>query len=102
KVRKGMEVQTADEITLGTITAVWRGVDPLDPATSADDERCSRLEVRRPDGALYIPYGAIGGIAGRSVILTMTAEHVYERPWRYRPAWLPPVGRVEPVPQWGS
>ena len=24
KVRKGMEVQTADEITLGTIAAVWR------------------------------------------------------------------------------
>jgi hypothetical protein len=102
KVRKGMEVQTADEITLGRITKVWRGVDPVDPATPADDERCSRLEVRQPDGPLYIPYGAIGGIAGRSVILTITAEQVHERPWRYRPAWLPPAGRPEPVPQWGS
>jgi hypothetical protein len=102
KVRKGMEVQTADEITLGRITAVWRGVDPVDPATPANDERCSRLEVQRPDGPLYVPYGAIGGIAGRSVVLTMTAEQVYERPWRYRPAWLPPTGRPEPMPQWGS
>jgi hypothetical protein len=102
KVRKGMEVQTADETTLGTITAVWRGVDPVDPATPADDERCSRLEVRGPDGPLYIPYGAIGGIAGRSVILSVTAAQAQTRPWRYRPAWLPPAGRPQPVPQWAS
>ena len=36
KVRKGMEVQTADEITLGRITDVWRGVDPLDGTTPAE------------------------------------------------------------------
>src|SRR5438132_10742665 len=63
RVRKGMEVQTADEVTLGTITTVWRGVDPVDATTPADDEQCSCLEVRWPDGPLYIPYSALGGVA---------------------------------------
>jgi hypothetical protein len=53
QIRPGMEVKTADGITLGTIAEVWVGSDPVDSATRWDDEVCSRLEVQQPLGRLY-------------------------------------------------
>lgn len=98
----GMLVQTVDEFTLGPIAVVWRGVDPDAPWVRADEAVCSRLEVRQPGGPVYVPYGAIGGVAGDRVILNVSASEADQRPWRYRPAWLPPPGRPQPVPPWAS
>jgi hypothetical protein len=63
---------------------------------------CSRVEVRSADGPLYLPYDAVDGVVWGAVGLTLTAGEVRARPWRYRPDWLPPRGRPEPVPSWAS
>ena len=88
QIRPGMEVQTADGITLGKIAEVWVGRDPVDSATPWDDEVCSRLEVHHGRGRLYIPYSAIAGVSGATVSLNVEAAAVHMRPWRQPPAWI--------------
>jgi hypothetical protein len=102
RVRAALPVHTRDAVLLGPVTAVWRGTDPPDEGVAADEEVCSRVEVRSPDGPLYIPYDALGGVVDGAVVLTLSAAEVRARPWSYRPDWLPPRGRPEPVPSWAS
>jgi hypothetical protein len=85
--RVGMQVITNEGVVLGTITAVWRGVDATDGATHEDT-----LGVQRTDGddagLLYIPSGAIARLSDKGAILTVGEAQVGPRGWRFRPTWL--------------
>jgi hypothetical protein len=82
-----MQVITNEGSVLGTITAVWRGVDATDGAAHEDT-----LGVQRPEGddtgLLYIPSGAIARLSDKGAILTVDGAQVGPRGWRFRPAWL--------------
>ncbi|HEX6289500.1 MAG TPA: hypothetical protein VFZ66_09935 [Herpetosiphonaceae bacterium] len=91
QIRKGMEVRTEDNSSLGTVAHVWLGVDPSSSSQHCDEETCSRLEVHLPHrgGARYIPYGAISDVSGKIVRLNVTAAQANEKLWHRRPDWLP-------------
>jgi hypothetical protein len=115
QVSRGMEVRSADGVTVGRVAAIWYGVDPKDPAAPPDASVCSRVEVQRATtrGAgnlvaramrwlhasptppsLYIPCTAIAAVAGRSIILTISAETMDTQEWDVKPPWIPAPGRT--------
>ena len=96
QIERGMAVHSADGIRLGTIHAVWYGTDPRDSSGRCDEEVCSRLEIRHPNGRTYIPYNAIASVNGAVVTLKLDAATVAEKNWAHRPAlscvcfWIEP------------
>ena len=88
QVRPGMELHTADGSTLGKVTEVWIGTDPMTSTAWCDEEVCSRLEVHHRGGTLYIPYNAIAGVSGGSVTLKVDAAAVNEKGWYRKPLWI--------------
>ena len=91
RVRKGMEVHTADGQKLGKVAEVWLGTDPTASNPLCDEELCSRLEVQSGGlfkrTSLYVPYSAIAGVAADHVTLNVDAATVRERPWNQKPRW---------------
>ncbi len=92
RVRKGMEVHTADGQTLGKVAKVWLGTDPTAANPRCDEEICSRLEVtsggffkRR---VLYVPANTLANVTADRVILSLDAATVNERDWVQRPRWM--------------
>ncbi len=92
RVRKGMEVHTADGQTLGKVAKVWLGTDPTAATPRCDEEICSRLEVtsggffkRR---VLYVPSNTLANVTADRVILGLDAAMVNERDWVQRPRWM--------------
>ena len=91
RVRPGMAVRTADGHTLGKVTQIWYGSDPIPTQPYCDDEVCSRLEVqpggfgRRP---VYVPYSAVLDVTARRVILQVDAASVNQQAWHRQPAWI--------------
>ena len=94
-IHLGMEVVSAYGRPIGTITAIWRGQDPLEPGAPCDLERCSRLQLQYRAAPLYIPYSAIAAVCDGRVRLTVETTQATRGPWQYRPEWLP---LVEPPP----
>ena len=92
RVRKGMQVLTADGQKLGKVTEVWLGTDPTATNPRCDEEICSRLEVHQGGlfkrSVLYIPYSAIADVAADQVTLNVGAETVNERAWNQKPHWV--------------
>ncbi len=91
QVRKGMQVTTADGVTLGKVKEIWYGTDPTEKEPRCDEEVCSRLEVQRGlvrREVFYIPYNAIADETGKQVTLNVDAATVNERPWTQRPRWI--------------
>ena len=91
RIRKGMEVNTADGQKLGKVAEVWAGTDPTASNPRCDEEICSRLEVHG-GGFLsrtvrYIPYNAIAVVADK-VTLNVDAATVDERAWNAPPRWV--------------
>ncbi len=90
RIRKGMEVTTADGQKLGKVAEVWAGTDPTASNPRCDEEICSRLEVH--GGGVfsrkvrYIPYNAIADVTDK-VTLNVDAATVDERAWNARPRW---------------
>ena len=100
QIRKGMEIHTADGHTLGKVTEIWYGTDPTANNARGDEDLCSRLEVHRGfvgRAALYIPSTAIASVSSNSVVLTVDAATVDERPWHEKPHWIP-IGKA-PIPK---
>ena len=92
QVRKGMMVKTADGVNLGKVAMVWLGSDPSAGSPRCDEAVCSRLEVRRGFFAQhvhYIPYTALGDIAGKTVTLSVDQSIVEEKGWQTKPQWIP-------------
>ena len=88
QLHAGMEDRTLDGVSLGRIAQLWYGRDPADSTEQCDEDVCSRLEVHRESGALYIPYSAIGGVGTESVTLRMDAATVEAQPWTQKPRWM--------------
>ncbi len=92
RVRKGMEVHTADGQKLGKVAEVWLGTDPTATHPRCDEELCSRLEVHSGGvlkrSVLYVPYNAIGAVSPNEVTLTVDAATVNSHDWVQRPRWL--------------
>ncbi len=91
QVRQGMQVHTADGVTLGKIREIWYGTDPTERDPRCDEEVCSRLEVHHGvlhREVLYIPYNAIADVSGTQVTLNVDAATVREHPWHQRPRWI--------------
>jgi hypothetical protein len=88
RIRKGMEVRTSDGTSLGKIRQVWCGSDPISTTQLCDDEVCSRLEVYRRRGRMYVPYSAVADVSGKCVTLNVETEGVPEMHWDHRPAWI--------------
>ncbi len=92
RVRKGMEVHTADGQKLGKIAYVWVGSDPSSSTARCDEEVCSRIEVHRglfAPRVLYLPYNVIGQVSGKHVMLNVDANTLNEKDWGRRPQWIP-------------
>jgi uncharacterized protein YrrD len=91
RIRKGMEVHTADGQSLGKVVEVYLGTDPTASHPLCDEELCSRLEVQ--SGGLfkrrtvYVPYSAIADVGTDRVTLKIDAAAVSERPWNQKPRW---------------
>lgn len=92
-IRNGMQVQTEDGRSLGTVAHVWFGTDPTGNQP-CDEDQCSRLEVHFPygGGACYIPYPAIAAVSGKTVQLNLTEDEFNQKTWHRRPRWLPAEG----------
>ena len=92
RVRKGMEVHTADGQVLGKVAEVWVGTDPTASNPLCDEELCSRLEVQSGGlfkrTTLYVPYSAIANVAADQVTLNLDAATVQERVWHQKPRWV--------------
>ncbi len=92
QVRTGMEVHTSDGHKLGKVTEIWLGTDPTATNPRCDEELCSRLEVHSGGffkrSVLYVPYNAIGAVAGNQVTLTVDSATVNNHDWVQRPRWL--------------
>lgn len=88
QIRRGMEVTSADGLTLGKVAEVWYGSDPAANSAYCDDEVCSRLQVQHRGGPLYVPYSAIAQVADTRVILKVDAAKAEALPWRHKPAWV--------------
>ncbi len=92
RVRKGMEVHTADGQKLGKVAEVWLGTDPTATHPRCDEEVCSRLEVHSGGlfkrSVLYVPYSAISGVGANHVTLRVDAATVNEHDWTKKPSWV--------------
>ena len=92
RIRKGMEVHTADGQSLGKVAEVYLGTDPTATHPLCDEDVCSRLEVQRGGffkrSTLYVPYSAIADVATDQVRLNLDAAAVDERPWNQKPRWV--------------
>ncbi len=92
RVRKGMEVHSADGQSLGKVADVWVGTDPTATNPRCDEDVCSRLEVQRGGlfkrTTLYVPYSAIANVSADHVLLNLDAATVQERPWNQKPRWV--------------
>jgi hypothetical protein len=99
RVHEGMDVQTSDGISLGTITCIWWGSIPEQQFSILDDETCFEIQrCNTPDGStLYVPCSAIADVASDCVTLTMDAETVYTKPWNQKPKWLPDDLEIRPA-----
>lgn len=74
QVHEGMEVVGADQTRVGQVAQV----------------RMSDFVVERPhQGAIAVPFGAIGDTAGNRVVLTITAGHVDTLKWPQQPETEP-------------
>ena len=93
QVRKGMEVRTTDDKSMGKVEEVWLGADPTSSTQRCDEEICSRLEVRqggflRRGETLYIPYSALANVTGNVVHLNVDEATAHSRGWTRRPHWV--------------
>ena len=92
RVRKGMEVHTADGKKLGKVAEVWLGTDPTAANPRCDEEICSRLEVHSGGlfkrSVLYVPYSAIANVTADHVTLSVDAATVNEHDWTKKPSWV--------------
>ena len=88
RIRPGMQVHGTDGQLVGKVTEVWVGSDPRHSSERCDEEECSRLEVHHGASRFYIPYNAIGDVAGTVVRLTMDAAMVNEKGWYRKPLWI--------------
>lgn len=90
QVHEGLEVQSADGVSLGKIVRVWWGTEPVDSVTPCADETC--LEVQPSaigwSSRLYIPCSAVAAVSEQQVTLSFDAETVTSKPWVDRPAWI--------------
>ncbi len=91
RVRKGMEVHTADGQKLGKVAEVWLGTDPTASHPRCDEELCSRLEVHSGGvfkrSVRYVPYSAIANVSDH-VTLSVDAATVNGYDWVQRPRWM--------------
>ncbi|HEY0603568.1 MAG TPA: hypothetical protein VGD58_11690 [Herpetosiphonaceae bacterium] len=90
QVHEGQAVQTSDGVSLGTITRMWWGTEPVDTVTPCVDETC--LEVQSSaigwGGKLYIPCSAVASVSEQQVTLSFDAATAATKPWVDRPAWI--------------
>ncbi len=91
RVRKGMEVHTADGQKLGKVAEIWLGTDPTATHPRCDEELCSRLEVHSGGvfkrSVRYVPYSAIANVSDH-VTLNVDDALVNERDWTKKPSWV--------------
>ncbi len=89
RIRKGMEVHTADGQSLGKVVEVYLGTDPTASHPLCDEELCSRLEVQSGGlfkrTTLYVPSSAIAKVSADHVMLNVDAAPAHERPWNLKP-----------------
>src|SRR5215210_1537293 len=91
RIHKGMQVQTIDGQTLGTVTSVWLGIDPTLTNPTCYEDLCSRVEVHHGFlglSVLYVPSNAIAEVTADEVTLSVDAATVTEHNWSRKPAWV--------------
>jgi hypothetical protein len=90
QIHEGMDVQTADGLSLGAIKQIWWGSIPDDQFVAVDDETCFEVQPQQllSAGMVYVPCSAVADVADGCITLSLDADAVAAKTWYEKPKWL--------------